>query len=135
MNNLSEIHIERIISFFKEIELTHLNLGDYLDTDDFQNLDFSNAFEEILDLLDERNAFEIEIIYYSEAMKYLTLHDTSLTESIEIAIEYGVSLENINSELLASLLATKITREAFFAYQDEIDTFFSNFDEMPFSGM
>lgn len=132
MNNLQEKHIERIINFCNEIELTHLNIWDYLNAYDFDNLDFSNAFEEILDILDEKNAFDIEIIYFSEAMKYLTLHDTSLRDSLEIANEYGYKLDDINSELLASLLASQITREAFFGYQSEIDEFFENFDVVEF---
>jgi hypothetical protein len=133
MNNLSTAHLEKIENFFKEIELNHLYIGDYLNADDFEYLDFSNAFVEILDLLDEKNAFDIEIIYYSEAMKYLTLHDTSLNESIELAVEYGIELKNINSELLASLLASKITREAFWGYRDEIENFFTNFDVLEFT--
>ena len=132
MNNLQEKHIERIINFCNEIELTHLNIWDYLNAYDFDNLDFSNAFEEILDILDEKNAFDIEIIYYSEAIKYLSLHDASLTDSLEIANEYGYKLEDINSELLASLLASQITREAFFGYRHEIETFFENFDVVEF---
>lgn len=132
MNNLQEKHIERIINFCNEIELTHLNIWDYLDAYDFDNLDFSNAFEEILDILDEKNAFDIQIIYYSEAMKYLSLQDTSLVNSLEIANEYGYKLEDINSELLASLLASQITREAFFCCRYEIETFFENFDSQEF---
>jgi hypothetical protein len=133
MNNLNENQIEKIQNFFNENELNYLNVNDYLSGNDFEYLDFSNAFVELLDLLDEKNAFDCEIIYYSEAMKFLTLHDTSLTDSIEIAIEYGVALENINSELLASLLASKITREAFWGHKDEIENFFTNFDVLEFT--
>jgi hypothetical protein len=129
MNNLSPQHFDRIKTFFNENSLNHLNVNDFLDDDSFEYLDFSNAFEEILELLEENNAFEIDIIYYSTAMEYLTLHDTSLTESIELAHEYGFKLENLNSETLASILASKITREAFWGYKDEIDNFFINFDE------
>lgn len=129
MNNLSPKHFERIQSFFNENSLNHLNVNDYLDNDSFEYLDFSNAFEEILELLEENNAFEVDIIYYSTAMEYLTLHDTSLTESIELAHEYGFKLESLNSETLASILASKITREAFWGLSEEIDNFFINFDE------
>ena len=133
MNNLNETQIEKIQNFFNENELNYLNVNDYLSGNDFEYLDFSNAFEELLDLLDEKNAFDCEIIYYSEAMKYLTLQDTSLTDSLEIANEFGYKLEDINSELLASLLASKITREAFFGYQEEIENFFTNFDVLEFT--
>lgn len=129
MNNLSKSEIERIINFFNSIELNHLNVNEYLNEEELQELDFSNPFEEIIQLLDNKNAFDIEIIYYSEAMKYLTLHDTSLTDSLQIANELGYAVENLNSELLASLLASQITRDAFGAYFDEIENFFINFDE------
>ena len=132
MNNLQETHLERIKNFFNEIELNHLNINDYLSESDLQDLDFSNAFEEINNILIEKDAFEIEIIYYSDAMKYLTLHDTSLRDSIDLAHERGYELQDINSELLASLLATQITSEAFWGYQSEIDEFFENFDAIQF---
>ena len=45
-----------------------------------------------------------EIIYYYEAMKYLTREDASLSQSLEIASEFGYTTENLNSELLATLL-------------------------------
>lgn len=132
MNNLSQINLDRIISFFNEIELNHLNLVDYIYTDDLQNLDFSNAFDEIIDLLNEGNAFDIDIIYYSNSMEYLTLHDTSLKDSIDLAINMGYELKDINSEILASLLATEITQNAFYEYQDKINEFFENFDAVEF---
>ena len=47
---------------------------------------------------------EDEIIYYSNAMKYLSENDNSLRESMEIADELGYKPKNINSELLATLL-------------------------------
>lgn len=130
MNNLSQTHLEKIDYFFNEIKLNYLDIRNYIGEDNLQELDFSNAFEGIYDILDDNNAFDIEIIYYSNAIQYLKEQDSSLSESIEIAIEYGIQLENINSELLASLLASKITREAFWGYKDEIDNFFSNFDEL-----
>lgn len=133
MNNLSPKHLERIDYFFNEIKLNHLDLRDYIGSDNLQELDFSNAFDGIYDILDDNNAFDIEIIYYSNAMEYLTEQDTSLTESIELVVEYGIELENINSELLASLLASKITREAFWGYRDEIENFFTNFDVLEFT--
>lgn len=132
MNNLQKTHLERIENFFNEIELTHLNINDYLSDSDLQDLDFSNAFKEILNILQEKDAFEIDVIYYSNAMQYLTLHDTSLRDSIDLALERGYELKNINSELLASLLATQITTDAFWGYQSEIDEFFENFNVVEF---
>jgi hypothetical protein len=63
----------------------------------------------------------VEVIYYSKAIDYLAKNDNSLRESIDIALEYGLSLENINSELLASLLASRKLEELLHEYRDEID--------------
>ena len=62
---------------------------------------------EIYDELQDNGFFDVDIIYYSAAIEYLKENDASLCESIEIATEYGCTLENINSELLASLHASK----------------------------
>ena len=59
-------------------------------------------------------------------MEYLTRNDNSLRESIEIAIDYGYELKNINSELLASLLASQNSREQFNNYENEINELFKN---------
>jgi hypothetical protein len=129
MNNLSEIQYDKIYEFFQKNELNYLNVNEYLNFEDFDNLDFSNAFQDIFEILDDNNAFTIEIIYYSVAMDYLIKHDTSLTDSIELALEYGFKLEDLNSEILASLLATQITRDAFWGLEEDINNFFINFDK------
>jgi len=129
MNNLSPLHYNKIEDFFKSIELNHLNINDFISESDLDILDFSNAFDEILDLLESHNAFDIEIIYYKNAMDYLYQHDMSLTDSLELANELGYKTEDLNSEILASLLASQITRDAFFGLREDIDNFFANFDE------
>ena len=129
MNNLSRENLNKINDFFESIHLNHLNVNEFILESDLDILDFSNAFEELLDLLDEKNAFDIEIIYYRNAMDYLYQHDMSLTDSLELANELGYQTQDINSELLASLLASQITRDAFFGLREDIDNFFANFDE------
>ncbi len=61
---------------------------------------------QIFDELQDNGFFNVEIIYYYKAIEYLKQNDSSLCESLEIANEYGYTLENINSELLASLHAS-----------------------------
>lgn len=61
---------------------------------------------EIYQELQDNGFFDVEIIYYSKAIEYLKENDASLSESIDIATEYGYTLENINSETLASLHAS-----------------------------
>ena len=63
--------------------------------------------DEIQEELQDNGFFDVEIIYYSKAIKYLQENDASLYRSLEIAEEMGYTLENINSELLASLHASR----------------------------
>ena len=72
--------------------------------------------DEIYDDLTESGFFHVAIIYYSVAMDYLQEHDSSLSESVELATESGYTLKNINSELLASLHASEERRADFFNY-------------------
>lgn len=105
----------------KEIKIENLDITYYIqDIEDISNI------EDLFELLDENRAFEVEIIYYSEAIKYLMEHDASLRESIDIANEYGYETEAINSELLASLLASQKVREDFYSYEDEINEILSD---------
>ena len=64
-----------------------------------KNKDFDQLNEDVIQYIHES-----EIIYYSKAMAYLNENDNSLYESLEIAKEYGYTIENLNSELLATLL-------------------------------
>lgn len=112
---------KQITEFFESIELDYLN---FLDWVDIEEIDQSNAFDSIYQMLDDKMAFDIEIIYYSEAMKFLSVNDASLKDSFEIAEELGYKLSDLNSETLASLLASKITREQFYQLQESINAFF-----------
>ena len=47
---------------------------------------------------------EQEIIYYYKATEYLLENDSSLRDSLDLASEMGCTLENLNSEVLATLL-------------------------------
>jgi hypothetical protein len=44
-----------------------------------------------------------EIIYYYNAIQYLKENDPSLNESLELASNMGCVMENLNSEILATL--------------------------------
>ena len=69
----------------------------------------------------ENYLLNVEIIYYHKAMKYLMENDTSLSESMELAQEIGYEPKDINSELLASLLATHKNEEEFNYIQEELE--------------
>jgi len=52
----------------------------------------------------QKYCYEQEIIYYNNAVKYLSENDPSLRESLSLAYEQGYNIENLHSELLATLL-------------------------------
>jgi len=52
----------------------------------------------------EQYVHEYEVIYYHVAMEFLSEHDPSMYQSMEIAQDLGYEPKDINSELLATLL-------------------------------
>jgi hypothetical protein len=115
--------LEQKETFFKELskELQFSISGVIYDEDKIKEI---NSFDELIGELQETDAFNVEIIYYARAMEYLTQNDTSLTESLELASDYGYETKNLNSELLASILASENAREEFYDLQGEIEEFF-----------
>jgi hypothetical protein len=115
---------EKIEKFFREeIKMNHIDIMYHVDADEV------NSFDDVYEAIENDRGFEVEIIYYTNAMEYLMERDSSLRESLEIAEEYGYTPSNITSEVLASLLASKECREEFMSYEDEITEFFNNLNE------
>lgn len=100
----------------KEINIDNLDITYYI-----QDIEDIQTFDDLFELLDDNRAFDVEIIYYSNAIKYLMEHDPSLRESMGLVAEYGMETKNISSELLASLLASQKVMEDFQSYKDEIN--------------
>jgi hypothetical protein len=113
---------KQITEFLESIELEYLNFLDYITPNEVEQ---SDAFNSIYTILEDKMAFDIEIIYYSEAMKYLSEYDASLVDSFEIAENLGIELKNLNSETLASIHASEKTRNDFHNHKQIIDAFFS----------
>jgi len=109
--------------FLKSLNIENLDLMDFVD---IQDIDLNNAFESIYDMLDEKDAFNIEIIYYYNAMEYLKEHDNSLNESLNLAAQLCYEVQNLNSETLASLLASQNARNDFYKKEEEITNFFNS---------
>lgn len=61
--------------------------------------------DEKFDSYDEAVEFcyQEDIIYYHNAIKYLSENDASLHESLELAHDFGFTLENLSSETLATI--------------------------------
>tara|TARA_R110000851_G_C13030122_1_gene561021 strand:- start:675 stop:1064 length:390 start_codon:yes stop_codon:yes gene_type:complete len=89
-----------------------------------KNIDDIDDFDDLHNLLDDDNALDIEIIYYNKAIDFLSENDASLCDSFALASELGYTIENINSELLASILATDILRVQFYELETEINEIF-----------
>lgn len=115
--------VEKIEEFLKTINVENLDLLNCVNADEV------NSFDDVYEAIDDASGFDVEIIYYGSAMKYLTENDTSLRESLEIATEMGYSTINLNSELLASLLASQKCREDFESWRDTIDEFFGGLED------
>ena len=102
-----------LIQFLIENGPSKIDFHYFLESETF------DSFEEVRDLIEENGGFIIDIIYYSAALDYLRENDPSLRQSLEIANELGYTLKNLNSEALASLLATEITRGEFNDLENE----------------
>ena len=88
----------------------------------YQYTDFDNADNLIEALREQIN--EAEVIYYSKAMEYLSDNDGSLKESLALAHDLGYTAENINSELLATLLQQQNLNEELSDLTSEIEAIY-----------
>lgn len=118
MTNLENKHA--LIDFLNGLNIDNLDLSDYISLDD---IDEYTDFDSLTSLIDDKNGFDVDIIYYSNAIGYLSNNDNSLRESLELASEYGYELKDLSSEVLASLLASQNCREEWCGYKSEIDDF------------
>jgi len=116
-----EKQIDDLIKLFEDYA-EDIDIDDILHYNEIEDI---NNSDDLLELIEDNNGFDIDIIYYSKAIKYLTENDASLSESIELAVDMGYELENVNSELLASLHASQKAREDFHDITDEIDEILS----------
>ena len=102
-----------------------------MDITNFVELGDINSFQDIIDQLYDKGAFsqEGEIIYYSNAINFLRENDPSLRESFGIVNDFGFSLDNLNSETLASLLKERMLIDEFNELENEINDFFEELEE------
>jgi hypothetical protein len=115
----------RIEDFLSELS-TEVDVLNYVDID---SIDTSNPFDSICEMIEDNNGFDNEIIYYSNAMDYLMKNDPSLQESLNLAHELGYTADSLDSEILASLLASKLAKEEFYKLESEINDFFEELEE------
>ena len=87
--------------------------------------DNEDTFQEFCDKVNDAIMHE-EIIYYSEAIKYLMREDASLSDSLDIASEYGFTTEQLNSELLATLLYQQKLSEQWCEIYEQVEEIFNS---------
>lgn len=86
-------------------------------------------FDELRELIDNNGGFNVEVIYYANAIAYLAKNDPSLNDSLELAAEMGYIPQKLNSEVLASLLASQNARIEFEDMESEITELINSFEE------
>ena len=120
MENLSkkQKYFKKFISSVNKEYCTEIDLSYYV-------TEYVEDFDTFLEEISNQGGFDIEIVYYKNAMKYLTENDTSLTDSLTIAHEFGFDMTKITSETLASLHLSEKTREEFYEIEDLINDFFN----------
>ena len=117
MNTNNVQLVKELLTKLNETSCTHIYLPYYMN----RNV---NSFDELRESIEDNNGFDVEIIHYGTSIEYLMNNDNSLRESLEIAIKYGYNLNNLNSKVLASLLATEKKREEFEELETELTDLF-----------
>jgi len=107
---------ERLTTLLKETDFADYSFEDH------------DSADEVIEAIREQ-INEEEVIYYANAMDYLREHDCSLNESMALVAEYGYAPDNVNSELLATLLKQKNLNDALSEITGEIEEVFDEVDE------
>ena len=116
MNTKTETAIK---VFLRSLDIDNLYIDDYVQ---YENIDLNNPFDSIYNMIADNNGFDVEIIYYYNAIEYLKENDASLKDSLLLAHENGIEITDLSSEILASLLATQKLHEDFYSKKTENET-------------
>lgn len=109
---MSKINVNKFLDLKEQLENTSflqkcLSIEEMLDIIDQNNFKNINEFKNII----EESINEYEIIYYSDAIKFLAEHDQSLLKSLTLAADLSYKTNELNSELLATLLIQDLMKE------------------------
>ena len=118
-------NIELTLNFLGSLKIDNLNVLDFIDKSDINS---ELTYDKLTDILNDNNAFDVDIIYYSNAIKYLSENDPSLKDSLELASEYGYSTRDLSSEILASLLASDQLRNDWSDLEEDITEFLESLE-------
>ena len=70
-----------------------------------------------------------DIIYYSNAIDFLQTHDPSLTDSLDLARDYGYDIGSLNSEVLATLLNEQFMRQEWYDMRDDVESIIDDIED------
>ena len=121
MNAKNVLRVQKILNELNESNCTEIDLQYFMSED-------VNSFDELREAIDDGGGFDVEITYYSRAIEYLQRNDASLLESLGLASEMGFTLDNLSSEVLASLLATQNERQEFESLESELTDLFDTIE-------
>lgn len=99
----------------------HLDCIDPLEYFTIDEIKEMGDFDTLTDELHYKGAFDKEIIYYANAIEFLRENDPSLRNSLVIASDLGYDTRSLNSEILASLLLSEMTRDEWYKNKNEIN--------------
>ena len=102
--------LEKLVRDNCEVEINLDDLDGIHDADDLYTEHAERAINE-----------QTDVIYYSRAIEFLSENDPSLNESLALASELWYSLDDLNSEKLATLLNRQQTQDAYWTIRDKID--------------
>lgn len=112
---------EQIVAFLETLP-TQIDVLTLVDIDD---IDENNAFESIVQMIDDEDGFGVPFACYEDAMDYLSENDPSLMDSLAIVHRKGFEVNDLDSELLANFLAKEKAKSEFFKLKEQIDDFFA----------
>ena len=121
-----------VVNYINELIKDIFDQDYYFTSIDEEEIDFSGSIENQLEkYLD--NEFEeavnnehFTITYFHKAMEFLTEEDNSLQESLQLACLYGYEIQDVNSEILASILNEQRYRDK---YPSKLSEFLDNLTE------
>lgn len=125
--------IYEILEKYEKQSQEDLDFTDYITVDDIIDIikEYGNVdkiIEEIDEHFNNSEIFYREVIRYSNAIEYLKEYDPSLMESAEEAFYCGYDIKNISSEILASLLKSKKSKDEYYELWENIKSEIEDLD-------
>ena len=113
-------NVQKTLNFLDSFKINNLRILDFISEEDITE---DLTFKKLTELIENNNGFDIEVIYFSKAIDFLKNNDPSLKDSLELAVNFGYLPKDLNSEILASLLASDMLRNDWFELEIEITDF------------